>query len=176
MTTKKSSFRLKNIISVKEIAIIILVLAIIQWWQTRELLDSSGTMAAPTFTLTSLQGEAISYTGKENIPAVIYFFAPWCNICHLSIENLNSLNARAAENKIKIFIIALDWKNKEEVEAFVSEHDLPAQVLLGTQSLSQQYQIKGFPTYYLVDKQGLINSASMGYSTSLGLLARAQLL
>jgi len=104
---------------------------------------------------------------------LIYFFAPWCKVCHLSINNLNILRSQISEDKLSILIVALDWKSKTEIENYMTEHELEFPVLLGNRNWSNQYKIKGFPSYYVLDNNGHIISKSMGYSTSIGMLLRS---
>ncbi len=153
---------------------VIAIVTIIHFWQTRDSLDTSGEIEAPNFVLPTLSDQTVDSSERFNAPTVYYFFAPWCNICHLSIENLNELKSNIETQQVNLFIIALDWQSKAEVEKFVSEHELPVNVLLGTHQLREQFQIKGYPTYYIADSNGSIKWASVGYSTGLGIRARLQ--
>ena len=66
-------------------------------------------------------------------------------------------------------IIALSWEDIDEVNAFVKQHELTLPVLLGTPDIAQAYQISAFPTYYILDQQGLVIDRSVGYSSEFGL-------
>ena len=141
-------------------------------WQEQDMLDSDSDI--PTLSAPSLEG--INYQFplalNKHKKTLVYFFAPWCNICHLSIGNLNILRDQVADEDLSIIIVALDWKSKAEVEEFIAEHDLDFPVLLGNEQWQQQYKIKGFPSYYVLNQQGEVLSRSMGYSTSIGMLRR----
>ena len=117
----------------------------------------------------TLKGEPIEVKaqGKQTI---VYFFAPWCQICHLSIGNLQSIY----ENNPHIDIIAvgLDYDSVDEVREFTNQHQLTFPVVLGNSQLKKQFRISAYPSYYVLNKNNKIVSKSMGYSTELGLYLR----
>ena len=141
-------------------------------WQEQDMLDSDSAM--PTLSASSLKGTMYQFPEALNKSkkTLVYFFAPWCNICHLSIGNLNILRNQISDEDLSIIIVALDWKSKAEVEEFIADHDLNYPVLLGDEKWQQQYKIKGFPSYYVLNQQGEVLSRSMGYSSSIGMLRR----
>jgi len=141
-------------------------------WQEQDMLDSNST--APVLTANALDGKVYQFplADSSNKYTLVYFFAPWCKVCHLSIGNLNIVRNQIDEEKLAIIIVAIDWKNKEEVEQYMAEHELDFPVLLGDHQWQQQYKIQGFPSYYILDQQGEILSRSMGYSSSIGMLRR----
>ena len=103
---------------------------------------------------------------------LVYFFAPWCSICSLSADNLNDLRAVRDESELKIVMVALSYGSRQEVVDFVAELDLQVPVLFGTEQQMMDYQIQGFPTYYVVDSSGRLQSKSLGYSTEWGMRFR----
>lgn len=105
--------------------------------------------------------------GKKNL---IYFFAPWCSICHASIDNVQTVYMK--NPNIHVVAVALDFDDVADVEAFVSKHELGFPVLLGNHAVRSEFQVKGYPTYYIVDENGEITARSMGYSSLAGLLYR----
>ncbi len=152
-----------------EIALIIGIFYGITLWQTRHLLPADGSTPAPLFTLQSLDGKTYHLADSRGSQTLLYFFAPWCSICHLSIGNLETLSQTNNSEKLTIFIIALSWKTVTEIQDFIKEHKLTIPVLLGTPELTALYHIKGFPTYYVLNSQGNVIARDMGYSSELGL-------
>jgi peroxiredoxin len=101
---------------------------------------------------------------------VLYFFAPWCQVCHYSIENLQAIYDKT-EN-LDVVAIALDYASKDEVEAFIAEHHLTFPVAYGNEYIKGSYKIKAYPSYYVLDKNNKVTAKSMGYSSETGLLLR----
>ncbi|MFT4654753.1 MAG: thiol-disulfide isomerase/thioredoxin [Kangiellaceae bacterium] len=136
-------------------------------WQSKDMLSTNGTVTIQQKNLVSLQGQVVPLLNNDK-PNLIYFFAPWCQICSLSIGNLTYLNP----DKVNIVVIALDYSSTEEVIEFVNNHDVQSTVLLGQNELKSQFAIQGYPSYYLLDKEHNVVSSSYGYSTAIGLKLR----
>ncbi|MFC4701369.1 redoxin family protein [Glaciecola siphonariae] len=151
----------------RDAAVLLIVIAAIMYWQTRDMLASDGSMRVQQQNLVSLNGNVVPLLA-ENKPTLVYFFAPWCSVCALSIGNLAYLD----EHKINVVVIALDYPNREAVEQFVDEHDVSSTVLFGHDTLKTQFQIQGYPSYYLINTKQEVISKSYGYSTAMGLKLR----
>ncbi len=167
---QQKSKLLKSILS--QFIFIVFGLIALYFWQNYRAIPESHN--APSFNLVSLNGLAYNNNNNDK-PNFYYFFAPWCKVCHLSIENLNTIKDKIDHAEINLYIIALDWRHREDVITFVESHDLPANVLLGTEQTKAEFSIKGYPTYFTADKNNQILSASIGYSTAAGIKMRALL-
>ncbi|GGD64273.1 TlpA family protein disulfide reductase [Lacimicrobium alkaliphilum] len=146
--------------------LLVVILAGIYLWQTRDLLDTGSQVN--TTALPLLAGGSAPLIEAQDKPTLIYFFAPWCQICSLSIGNLDDLDSR----HINIKKVAMDYASLENVWKFVKDHQVQGDVLLGHEGLKQQFRIYGYPTYYILDKDAKVVARDMGYSSGLGLRVR----
>jgi len=105
-----------------------------------------------------------------NKTTVVYFFAPWCQICHMSINNLQAIYKK--NDHINVVAVALDYVDKKEVFEFSNQHQLTFPIVLGNEQIKAQFKIKGYPSYYVIDEENTIIAKSMGYSSEIGLLLR----
>ena len=144
-------------------------------FQSRNMLSANGG-AAPDLRGVTLAGAAYDLTNAANRPALVYFFAPWCRICAMSSGNLNRLRRWRDPGDIEIVAVALDYRTADEVREYVERHDLNVTVVLGGPGVSRQWQIQGFPSYYVLDEKHRIVRRDIGYSTQLGLWLRAWLI
>ena len=148
----------------RDAAILVLAIYGISLWQARHLLDDDGSVEINDLQLVSVQGN-VTPVFEQNKRTLLYFFAPWCSICEVSINNLDYLD----DPNLRIVKIALDYQNQNAVEQFVSENDVGGNILMGSAQLKQQFNIPGYPTYYLLDENQTVVGHSFGYSTVLGL-------
>jgi peroxiredoxin len=118
----------------------------------------------------TLLGENISLNSQGK-KTVIYFFAPWCQVCHVSIGNLQSLYEK--NDHLDVIAVALDFTDINEVTNFTNKHQLTFPVALGKEKIKQAFQISAFPSYYIVSEDNSIIGKSMGYSSELGLYLRS---
>ncbi len=122
------------------------------------------------FVLPTIHGEKVSLIAQSKT-TVIYFFAPWCHICHASISNLQALYEK--NDSIDVIAVALDFMDEKEIIAFTHQHQLTFPVALGNETVKNRFQISGYPSYYVLNEENTVVSKSMGYSSELGLYLRS---
>jgi thiol-disulfide isomerase/thioredoxin len=118
----------------------------------------------------TLMGETVSLHSQSK-KTVIYFFAPWCQVCHVSIGNLQALYEK--NNHLEVIAVALDYADADEVMAFTKQHQLTFPIALGNEEIKQAFSISGYPSYYVISEDNSIVGKSMGYSSELGLYLRS---
>ncbi|WP_143872436.1 redoxin domain-containing protein [Catenovulum sediminis] len=159
-----------------ELIILILFVWLFSEFQTRNMLSGEKALPNKPLELVNLDTHQIVPVDlyQHNKKTLIYFFAPWCNVCHLSIENLDTLYLEH-QASLNIVLIALSYQSSTEVEAFVKQHDLNVPVYLGNEAIRAQFKITGFPSYYVVDQVGQITYASVGFTSETGMKLRTWL-
>ncbi|AWB67688.1 hypothetical protein C2869_15125 [Saccharobesus litoralis] len=152
---------------IKNSLVFVILFILVSWWQGRNLLNADDAGALKAIELPTLTGELAQVNFQQKV-SVIYFFAPWCRVCDVSIDNLQALHETKGGD-FNLVPIALDYSAIEQVSEFASRNELSMDVLLGTEQVKQKFKISGYPTYYVVDANGNITHSSMGYSTKVGL-------
>lgn len=153
-----------------DVALLVSVFVLISMWQTRNLPGGEYTPPLELGWLDDMRADSVMVPGETG---VIYFFAPWCFYCRKSIDNLDDLVASGKLSWARV--VALEYESLEEVREFIRETGIDLPVLLGGPKTSTDWQIRGFPTYFVIDGEGRIASRSVGYSTRIGLQVRAWL-
>jgi len=118
----------------------------------------------------TLMGETVSLN-SEGKKTVIYFFAPWCQVCHVSIGNLQSLYEK--NEHLNVIAVVMDYTSIDEVMDFTKQHQLSFPIALGNEEIKQAFSISGYPSYYVISEENSIIGKSMGYSSELGLYLRS---
>lgn len=149
----------------------LLIIFGIMAYQNRNLLADDGSIQISAQNFITLSGNMYSLAPSDK-KTLIYFFAPWCTVCKISIANLDVVDT-AEYNVVRI---ALDYQSVEEIEAFARDADVKGTVLLGGEPHKERFNISGYPTYYILDEQLQVISHDMGYSTYLGLKLRTKAL
>lgn len=174
-TTTKSPITRKIFSWLGQLILFVVIFYAISWWQQRDMLIKGEVTPVESFSLLTTSGEVLHHNFTNgNRDTLIYFFAPWCSVCHYSIDNIESIY-QSSPQSLDIIVVALDWRSIEEVDEFLAQHKLTMPVLLGTRKLHQQFQVSAFPSYYLISKDGKISAKSLGYSSELGLKLRLKL-
>ena len=154
------------------VGIAIAVFVAVTAFQSRNML-ATDRQPAPDLRGTTLAGQPYDLADAAGRPALIYFFAPWCRICGASADNLVRLRRWRDAADLEIVAVALDWGDAGEVQAYAERHELELTVLLGDASIAGQWQIYGFPSYYVLDSRHRILRRDFGYSSQFGLWWRA---
>jgi thiol-disulfide isomerase/thioredoxin len=155
----------------KSIALQIVIFAVfvssMHYFQTRHM--ASGR--AVEFRLSGITEDAMSVPARSpGKISLIYFFAPWCRICKLSMSNLNKIQSDLPY--VNIQVVALDYESKDDVLAFVRELGIAAPVFYGTEKVRDAWRISAYPSYYVLDEDSVIRAKAVGYSSKYGMMAK----
>lgn len=153
-----------------DVAVLCAVFLGIHAWQTRDLPLNE---PAPPTLLGQLDGGGIRSAIAPGEVGIVYFFAPWCRVCRVSIGNLDDLVARGSVAWGTL--VALDYEDLGAVRDFADRTGVSLPVLMGDAGTARDWSIGAFPTYYVIDSEGRIHSRSVGYSTWLGMWARGHM-
>lgn len=171
LSSRRSKIR-KYLVAGAEILFIVVVVMGISAFQARHMLPTN-RHPAPALEATTLLGSEYKLADRSDRPVLIYFFAPWCPYCSASADNIERLRRLRDEDRLEILIVALDWKDRKEVEQYVEEHEITLPVLLGDSTIASDWKVQGFPTYYVIDSRQRIVRRDVGYSTQFGLWWRS---
>ena len=153
------------------VVLVIVVFAVVTAFQARNMLGTD-RQAAPDLQARTLQGIEFDLSAADARPTLVYFFAPWCHYCAFSSDNLVRLRRLREESSLRIITVALDWQSAAEVQEYAERHELNVPVLLGDASISRDWKVYGFPTYYVLDSEHRVVRRDIGYTTQFGLLWR----
>lgn len=153
-------FKSKKIRLLLQILLFILIFIFISKWQQTAMLENQ--TAINVVMLKTLQNERkILFSKQEEPKKLIYFFAPWCSICRISMSKLNYLN----KDGLEIYAIALSYDSKKQVESFIKEIKYEGDVLLGNPRITRQFKVSAFPSYYILNKDNKIIHKGLGMAS-----------
>lgn len=150
-----------------------IALALVFAWQTRDLVASGEPL--PAFSLRDLNGQQVTAASLQGKPTVLHLWAPWCGVCAADAGAFSSL-AKGKAGEANVVSVALAYEDLEDVRRFVEKNEVDYPVLLGDDALMRALRVKAFPTTYFISPEGRIQSATVGYTTGLGLRLRLLLL
>jgi thiol-disulfide isomerase/thioredoxin len=123
----------------------------------------SGT-AAPACTLQAL-GDRAPLDVRQFRGKVVYvdFWASWCAPCARSFPFMNDLDREFRDRDLIVLAINLDEK-LEDARTFLAKY--PASFALAADPSGQcprDFGVRGMPSSYLVDRQGMIRHVHLGF-------------
>lgn len=116
---------------------------------------------APEFTLPNTEGQQIRLSALRGTPVVINFWATWCVPCR---REMPALQATAEHYVGRVTILGIDQgENAELVQEFLDEFGVTYPILLDTDfSVGEQYHVRGMPTTFFIDGDGIIRHVWVG--------------
>jgi peroxiredoxin len=115
---------------------------------------------APDFEYTSFQGEEVRLSRMRGKIILLYFWESWCGYCLLVFPKLNEL-LQEYENR-GLIIIGITTENREQIEKLIKANQLNYINIFADETILKKYKVTGRPTYYLIDKNGIIIKTSYG--------------
>ena len=117
---------------------------------------------APDFTLAGLD---TSVKLSEHRGEVVYldFWASWCAPCRKSFPWMNELQAKFSSQGVTVIAINLDAKRADAL-TFLKRN--PAEFTVAfdaTGGSAQDWQVRGMPSSYIIDRDGNIAYAHIGF-------------
>jgi peroxiredoxin len=118
-------------------------------------------MAAPEFTLTTLNGKEISLKSLRGKIVLLDFWASWCPNCFAELPRLRATIKKFADEPFEVIGVSLD-DTREEAESVLKHHDFPAvhswHEAGPEHPVGVQYNVQELPTWYLIDAGGIIRA------------------
>lgn len=118
---------------------------------------------ADDFTLTDINGIEKKLTDFKGKVVILDFWATWCPPCKMEIPHFVDLYSDYKVKGLEVVGVVLSWQNKQEIEKVIKENNINYTILLGNDEIMSIYDIKAFPTTFVLDKNGTIVKRYIGY-------------
>jgi thiol-disulfide isomerase/thioredoxin len=133
-------------------------------WEVRQ------RFAAPTFSLTTSSGQVLSSANLRGQVVVLDFWGTWCPPCRAATPGLIELN-RKYSGQITMIGIGAREESQKVWSDYIAEHKMAwPQYLDSIRSysggppdegpVSRTFNVSGYPTYIVIDREGAIRSRS----------------
>jgi thiol-disulfide isomerase/thioredoxin len=117
---------------------------------------------APDFRVTTLEGENVELSKLTGKVVVLDFWATWCPPCVAGIPELQELVKKYPRDEMVLISISGD-SDGEKWRAFVAKKHMEwAQYWDRDQRIRALFGIRAFPTYLVIDKDGIIRHRVVG--------------
>lgn len=134
--------------------------------------------AAPAFSGTSVNGSLVDLESMRGSVVMVTFWSTKCEICRHEMPTLNGFIDRFAGKKVAF--LALSMESPETIKPYLRSHPTKLTVLPNSFGVVLKYADRdkrgnldmGFPSYFLLDADGLIAYRSYGWDKTRELESR----
>jgi peroxiredoxin len=124
---------------------------------------------APVFAGTSLDGTTYDLNELRGNVVVITFWSTKCLICQQELPKLNTVTDRY--NSSKVVFLALTMEDEDKIARFLQRNPFKFQIMPNSFGVVLQYADRdknghldmGFPSFFVIDQEGLVQYRSSGY-------------
>ena len=123
----------------------------------------SALTVVPDFELMDVSGKPFRFSDGKGTVRLVDFWATWCAPCRAEIPMFKDLHAAYGSKGFTLVGIAMDDEGVEIVKPYVDELQIPYLTLIGNDGVVDAFGgIVGFPTKFLVDREGRIVDSWVG--------------
>ena len=124
---------------------------------------------APVFSGIAMDGTSYDLNDLRGSVVVVTFWSTKCEICHRELPKLNRFTERYDSNKV--FFLALTMENEDKIAGYLKSNPFKFQILPNSFGVVLQYADRdkagnidmGFPSFFVIDQEGLVQYRSSGY-------------
>lgn len=116
----------------------------------------------PDFSYVDITGRKGSIHGLKKKVVLIRFWANWCPYCKFEMPRIDRFYQLLKSKGFEVIAVNVG-DSVEIVETFTAEMNLHFPMILDPQGkLARSYGVKGIPTNFLVDPQGILREIIVG--------------
>jgi len=127
-----------------------------------------GAKAPPESVCQDIDNKPVKLSDLEGKVVVLDFWATWCGPCRAMIPHTREM-VKKNEKKPLVFISVSCDAMRETLQDFTSKNDMPWTHWWDGRGgkLASIYEVRAFPTIYVVDHKGVIQFKCVGYDEEL---------
>lgn len=120
---------------------------------------------APDFSFTTSEGEYISLDDLKGKVVVLDFWGTWCPPCVASVPGLRDINKKYSKDSAFVMISVSSDSDEDAWKGFITKEKMVwHQFLDRDHAVQRAFAVRAFPTYIVLDQDGVIRYRSIGMS------------
>lgn len=119
---------------------------------------------APDFELKDITNRTHRFSELRGKIVLINFWATWCEPCKVEMPFFEELHSNS-QTELQILAVNFD-EPPQQVQQFAEEYELSFPVLLDPGgSVQELYRVRGYPTTFVIDEDGVVQYHHIGLIT-----------
>ncbi len=115
---------------------------------------------APDFVLNKMNGDEMALSSLKGQKVFLNFWASWCPPCQAEMPDIQKLYQE--DNNVAILAVNLQEENKKVINFMFSNNYTFPVVMDKTGQVARDYLVRGIPTTYILDEDGILMNKASG--------------
>jgi len=111
---------------------------------------------APLWKLPSNRSEDIKLKDLRGKVVLLDFWGIWCQPCVKAMPEIQAIYEKFAGQPVEVIGISVEFEKAADPSAFVKRMGFTYPIALDGKPVADKYNVKAFPSVYLIDKHGKI--------------------
>jgi peroxiredoxin len=125
--------------------------------------NETARKTAPNFTLKDADGRTVKLSDYKGKVVLLNFWATWCGPCKIEIPWFIDFEQKYKDRGFAVLGVSMDDDGWTAVKPYVTEKKLNYRVLLGNDTVGDQYGgVDSLPTTFLIDRNGKVAATHIG--------------
>ena len=110
----------------------------------------------------NVEGDSICLANSFGKVVLIQFTSIGCGLCHKSIPIMKDIKKFINANIFEFLNVESYLFNNEALLKYKEKHNLSYNFLIWNRNITSAYLLPGVPTFYIIDKNGIIKKVIVG--------------
>ena len=116
----------------------------------------------PDFSAVDVYGQPFEASSLRGKIVLLDFWAVWCAPCIRAFPILQQLHEDLKDSNFQVLGVAAFSGTADDIRPLVQQYKLEYTVIVADEDLVEQFNVIGFPTYFLFDAQGRLYKKYVG--------------
>ncbi|MGQ9649047.1 MAG: redoxin domain-containing protein [Phycisphaerae bacterium] len=137
---------------------------------------------APAATVKTIDGKETKIGAGSEAIQLLAFYASWCGFCKRAMPTVEQIHKDYKDKDIQVIAINQDnregsrGRTEDQTVSTYKEWNLSMPMTMDpTQAIGQQFRVRGYPTFVLVGRNGIVEAAHVGATPTFDSTMRTEL-
>jgi thiol-disulfide isomerase/thioredoxin len=121
---------------------------------------------APAWTLKDGEGKDVKLSDYKGKVVVLDFWGSWCPPCRAAMPGIQKLHEKFKDKGVAVVGLNYERNAAANPAKFMKDNGYTYNLVLKADTIADKYKVNGWPTFYILDRQGKVLWSAVGHDPS----------